>query len=78
LELFTFGKVERGQALREALDALGGLQARRLIVGSEVLNGLESDTSETVPTKGPKRTSTSIVRRFSETVRGGSGFGGRG
>jgi hypothetical protein len=40
LEFFSFGETEGGEVLRQALDALGGLQSRGLVVGCEVLDGL--------------------------------------
>jgi hypothetical protein len=48
LELLCLCEAEGGEVFRETLDALRGLQARGLIVGSEVLNGLVCHNSETV------------------------------
>ena len=40
LEFFGFGKIEGGEVFGQALDVLGCLQTRGLIVGCEVLDGL--------------------------------------
>jgi hypothetical protein len=40
LEFLGLGEAVGGEVFREALDTLGGLHTSRLIVGSEVLDGL--------------------------------------
>ena len=40
LEFLGLGEAVRSEVFREALDTLGSLHASRLIVGSEVLDGL--------------------------------------
>lgn len=40
LEFLSFGEAVGSEVLREALDTLGGLHTSRLIIGSEVLDGL--------------------------------------
>ena len=77
LEFFGFGEAERGEVLRETLDALGGLHAGGLIVCGEVLDGLRC-IGKVFAQRAAELTSTSIVRRFSETESGGSGLCGGG
>ena len=40
LQFFGFGEIEGGEVFGQALDVLGCLQTRGLIVGCEVLDGL--------------------------------------
>jgi hypothetical protein len=55
------------------------LQARGLIIGGEVLDGLVCRALEGHRDKRRyKRTSTSIMREFSENVKGGLGLEGGG
>lgn len=75
LELFGFGETERGEVLREALDALCGLHTGGLIVCGEVLDGLSCiERNVCAKCRVAELTSTSIVRKFSETESGGSGL----
>ena len=48
LEFFDFGETEGGEVFGQALDALGCLQPRGLIVGCEVLDSLVGGTLEPV------------------------------
>ena len=70
LKLFCFGQAERCEVLREALDALGSLGTGGLKVCGEVLDSLTKDGLGRFVKGGGGLTSTSMVRKFSETVSG--------